>query len=242
MKDTSRTAALDYLLAIGNLIALADHKEEQIMNLLEEKENIPAITSKPEEVNELISSINEEIAATRIQIKQLYDQRKTLQRNFFEIYDIDMDYWCQFKHYAVALTAMEECRNADDTVQNQILLAEFRKSVYQFLGVILWVWPANCWRCLADALDDDKVIRKSVVMLKAKPTKKESDDGIMDIKEWQSIPKWWHYAGLKDNRTWEISWLWAEKDWVDAVPKYIIWWTWTREWWPEWWNIYDINE
>lgn len=137
MKDTSRTAALDYLLAIGNLIALADHKEEQIMNLLEEKENIPAVTSKPEEVNELISSINEEIAATRIQIKQLYDQRKTLQRNFFEIYDIDMDYWCQFKHYAVALTAMEECRNADDTVQNQILLAEFRKSVYQFLGVIL---------------------------------------------------------------------------------------------------------
>lgn len=137
MKETSRTAALDYLLAIGNLVALADHKEEQIMNLLEEKENIPAVTTEPREANDLMESINEEIAATRKQIKQLYEQRKTLQRNFFEIYNIDMDYWCQFKHYAVALTAMEECRNADDTVQNEILLAEFRKGVYQFLGVIL---------------------------------------------------------------------------------------------------------
>ena len=152
MKDTSRTAALDYLLAIGNLVALADHKEEQIMNLLEERNSLSTVTSDPEELEKLATNIQQEIVIAQKERDNLYQERKSLQRNFFQIYNIDMDYWCQFKHYAVALTAMEECRNADPTVDNQFVLTRFRRMVYQFLGQAMWVGPANCWRCLADAL------------------------------------------------------------------------------------------
>lgn len=154
MKDTSRTAALDYLLAIGNLIALADHKEEQIINLNEELQAVDTVASTQEEADQMTWDIIKEIWTANKTRQQLYDFRKELQRNFFQIYDIDMDYRCQMKHYAVALTAMEECRNANPTVQNDILLQKFRTHVYQFLGIAMWVGPANCWRCLADALDE----------------------------------------------------------------------------------------
>ena len=154
MKDTSRTAALDYLLAIGNLIALADHKEEQVINLNEELQSVDTVASTQEEADKMTWEILNEIWAANKTRQQLYDFRKELQRNFFQIYDIDMDYRCQFKHYAVALTAMEECRNANPTVQNDILLQKFRTHVYQFLGIAMWVGPANCGRCLADAIEE----------------------------------------------------------------------------------------
>lgn len=154
MKDTSRTAALDYLLCIGNLIALADHKEEQIMNLLEERNSLSTVTSDPVELETMATNIQQEIALAQKERDNLYQERKSLQRNFFHIYNIDMDYWCQFKHYAIALTAMEECRNADNTVDNQFVLTRFRRMVYQFLWQAMWVGPANCWRCLADAIED----------------------------------------------------------------------------------------
>lgn len=131
-KDTSRTAALDYLLAIGNLIALADHKEEQIINLVEEEQNLPKDATQ-EEIQAMTEDIHKEIVMARKERNELYDTRKDLQRNFFNRYGIDKDYRCQFKHYAIALTAMEECRNADPTVENEYLLLRFRKQVYQFL-------------------------------------------------------------------------------------------------------------
>lgn len=154
-KDTSRTAALDYLLAIGNLIALADHKEEQIMNLVEERNNLSSVTSDPGELEALKADINNDIAIAQRERLELYQTRKSLQRNFFNRYEIDNDWRCQFKHYAIALTAMEECANADNTVDNRFLLSKFRKLTYQFLWTAMWVWPANCWRCLADILDPE---------------------------------------------------------------------------------------
>lgn len=159
-KDTSRTAALDYLLAIWNLIALVDHKEEQIANLVEERNNLSSVTKDPDEIQALATEINQDIAIAQRERDQLYQTRKSLQRNFFDRYEIDKDWWCQFKHYAVSLTAMEECYNADPTVDNHFLLARFRKLTYQFLGQAMWVWPANCGRCLADMLDpeDDETI------------------------------------------------------------------------------------
>lgn len=153
MQQTSRTAALDYLLSIGNLIALADHKEEQIMNLVEEEQNLPK-DSTPEELQAMTDDIHKEIILARKERDSLYDARRDLQRNFFNRYNIDKDYRCQFKHYAIALTAMEECRNADPTVENEYLLLRFRKLTYQFLGQAMWVWPANCGRCLADMLEE----------------------------------------------------------------------------------------
>lgn len=132
-KDTSRTAALDYLLAIGNLIALADHKEEQIMNLVEERNNLSSVTQDPDELQALATDINNDIVLAQKERDELYTTRKSLQRNFFDRYEIDKDWRCQFKHYAIALTAMEECYNADKTVDNRFLLSRFRKLVYQFL-------------------------------------------------------------------------------------------------------------
>ena len=133
MQQTSRNAALDYLLAIGNLIALADHKEEQIMNLMEEEANLTAVTSDPEELKTMQEDIRKEIVQATKERQELYDLRRDLQRNFFERYKIDNDYRCQFKHYAIALTAAEECRNADPTFQNDVLVTSLRKLVYQFL-------------------------------------------------------------------------------------------------------------
>lgn len=149
---TSRTAALDFLLSIWNLLALADHKEEQISNLIEERTNLSSVASNEEELQALTQSINEELVETQRQRERLYEVRKELQISFFKIYNIDQDYWCQFKHFAVSLTALEECRNAHPSPQMDQLLIKFRRLVYQFLGVILWGNPANCWRCLTDML------------------------------------------------------------------------------------------
>ena len=157
MKDTSRTAALDYLLAIGNLVALADHKEEQIMNLEEEYEAVASLELTEPEAEQMRQNIAKEILETKASRRQLYDLRRELQRNFFQRYEIDMDYWCQYKHFAVALTAAEECRNADDTYYNEVLVTKLRKAAYQFLGTAMWVGPANCGRCLADMLDEKPI-------------------------------------------------------------------------------------
>lgn len=154
MKDTSRTAALDFLLCIGNLLALADHKEEEILNLIEERNNLSTVTSNPAELETLTNNINNELFEAQRERERLYEYRKTLQRNFFETYNIDNDYRCQFKHFAVALTSMEECRNAHPTPQNDQLLIRFRQLTYQFLWQIMWVWPANCGRCLADMFEE----------------------------------------------------------------------------------------
>lgn len=155
MQNTSRNAALDYLLAIGNLIALADHKEEQIMNLLEEHDNVPTLPDiEPDEIKTLQENIRLEIVQTSKERDELYKLRKEMQRNFFDTYKIDQDYWCQFKHYAAALTAAEECRNAHPSFQSDTALTKLRKLVYQFLGIAMGVWPANCGRCLADAWEE----------------------------------------------------------------------------------------
>lgn len=154
MQNTSRNAALDYLLAIGNIIALADHKEEQVMNLMEEEANLTAVTSDPEELKAMQEDIRKEIVQVTKERQELYDLRRDLQRNFFERYKIDNDYRCQFKHYAIALTAAEECRNADPIFQNDVLVTSLRKMVYQFLWTAMWVGPANCWRCLADLYEE----------------------------------------------------------------------------------------
>ena len=154
MQTTSRNAALDYLLAIWNLIALADHKEEQIMTLMEEESTIIETEKDPLMQQALGEQIRQEIVQAAKERNELYELRKDLQRNFFERYKIDNDYRCQFKHYAVALTAAEECRNADPTFQNDVVVTSLRKLVYQFLWTAMWVWPANCWRCLADAWDN----------------------------------------------------------------------------------------
>lgn len=154
-KDTSRTAALDYLLAIWNLIALVDHKEEQVANLVEERNNLSSVTQDQGELEALATEINNDIALAQRERDQLYQMRKSLQRNFFDRYEIDNDWRCQFKHYAIALTTMEECYNADPTVDNRFLLAKFRKLTYQFLWNAMWVGPANCGRCLADMLDPE---------------------------------------------------------------------------------------
>lgn len=154
-KTTSRNAALDYLLAIGNLIALADHKEEQIMNLLEEHDNVPFLQDiEPDEITSLQENIRLEIVQTSKERDELYKLRKDMQRNFFDTYKIDQDYWCQFKHYAAALTAAEECRNAHNSFQSDLIVTKLRKLVYQFLWTAMGVWPANCGRCLADAYEE----------------------------------------------------------------------------------------
>lgn len=154
MQTTSRTAALDYLLAIGNLLALYDHKMEQASNLLEEKLAVPTLEATDEEKDQLNDSINKELVTIQVELRNFYNLRKDLQRNFFARYNIDKDYRCQFKHLAIALTATEECYNADPTAQNRTLLMELRRVIYWFLGTVMWVWPANCWRCLADMLED----------------------------------------------------------------------------------------
>ena len=165
MQQTSRNAALDYLLAIGNLIALADHKEEQIMNLMEEHDNVPEIDATQDEKDQLREDIRKEIVQANKERQELYDLRRDLQRNFFERYKIDNDYWCQFKHYAVALTAAEECRNADPTFQNETVVTQLRKLVYQFLGTAMWVWPANCGRCLADLYEESKTVTQENALI-----------------------------------------------------------------------------
>jgi len=137
MQQTSRNAALDYLLAIGNLIALADHKEEQIMNLMEEEATMIETEKDALMQQQLREDIRKEIVQANKERQELYDLRRDLQRNFFERYKIDNDYRCQFKHYAVALTAAEECRNADPTFQNETVVTQLRKLVYQFLGTAM---------------------------------------------------------------------------------------------------------
>jgi len=247
MKDTSRTAALDYLLAIGNLIALADHKEEQIMNLIEERNNLSSVTSDPEELEKLATAIQEEIVLASRDRENLYQDRKTLQRNFFSRYNIDMDYWCQFKHYAIALTAMEECRNADPTADNQFILNRFRKEVYQFLGQAMWVWPANCWRCLADMLDEkplDIPVDPAEVTspfssdtwdeyphVQTPEERSEELDAAWEVTPWPG----WEIAQIFDPKDYSGS----EINYIDAnvvIPADCGWHLEYREW--DWWKIF----
>lgn len=247
MKDTSRTAALDYLLAIGNLIALADHKEEQIINLNEELQAVDTVASTQEEADQMTWDIIKEIWTANKTRQQLYDFRKELQHNFFEIYGIDMDYRCQMKHYAVALTAMEECRNANPTVQNDILLQKFRTHVYQFLGIAMWVGPANCGRCLADMLDEKPLDIPVDPAEVTSPFSSDTWDEYPHVQTpeerteeldeaWEVIP-WpgWEIAQIFDPKDYS----WSEINYIDAnvvIPADCGWHLEYRKW--DWWKTF----
>lgn len=214
-KTTSRNAALDYLLSIGNLIALADHKEEQIMNLLEEHDNVPSLENISEdEIKTLQENIRLEIVQTSKERDELYKLRKELQRNFFDTYNIDQDYWCQFKHYAVALISAEECRNAHTSFQLDTVVTKLRKLVYQFLWIAMGVWPANCGRCLADAVEE-KIQSKWKLTLPELPEEYKwpfkclHDDGTWWIRVYkvmnptqQDLGNW-----LQVEQIWESDWV-----------------------------------
>jgi len=147
MQQTSRTAVLDYVLLIRNLIAAQDHLEERIMNLLWELEADPDSQELYEEL----------LTQTRELRQSIYKQRKTIQEQMFQEYEIDEDWRCLFKHLTVALEAFEECRNASHSeaslqaIEEQVV--NYRKFYYEFLGIITGVWPAGCGRCLADRLE-----------------------------------------------------------------------------------------
>lgn len=152
MNNTSRTTVLDWTLLIGNLVALIDHKNEEISNLEEEYRSIDSVAQNPEEYVKMDAAIKEDIAYANAERDALVDLRRELQREFFATYNIDQDYWCQFKHRSVILTTIDELRSTHANVR--FLESAVRKLAYQFLGKMTGVWPANCGRCLSDMLEE----------------------------------------------------------------------------------------
>lgn len=111
---TSRTPLLDQLLAIRNLLALGDHELEQIVNLKQEQIEGSKLSSEDAVLSpdQLSDSYERDIAKTVLQYHDHYALRKELQRSLFTSYNIDLSYWCQFKHRLTIHEALKEIADA----------------------------------------------------------------------------------------------------------------------------------
>lgn len=141
-QNKMRTAALDWALLIGNMCALYDHKQEEIMNLKEEYEELPEIESDHETLEALLLDTLWDITNAEAELEEILAMRRQLQEEFFEEYNIDKEYWCQFKHWCTIITSVQEVGSKSKP--------NLFKKFYNFLWKIIWVWQANCGRCLAD--------------------------------------------------------------------------------------------
>lgn len=143
-----RTSILDWALMIGNLCCLYDHKQEERMNLKEELNTVVEIEEDPES---LILDITWDMNTLEGETSKLLEERRWLQGVMFDIFDIDKEYWCQFKHWCTVITSLQELVDAHPNNQElRIRRDEMMKMFYNFLWTITWVGPANCWRCLMD--------------------------------------------------------------------------------------------
>lgn len=152
----TRNAVLDFIELLGEQAALLDHVKEWEVNLESEKEAVIEDSSHdPEENYSMILGIEGEIAVNRSEQSVLLSQRRNLQQIFFDLYHIDPEERCKVKHYATILTLIWECSNAHpEDVKLHNLEKEIRRSTYGYLWRVLWVWPADCGRCLTDMLSD----------------------------------------------------------------------------------------
>lgn len=152
-----RTSALDWALLIGNMCALYDHKQEEKMNLLEEYGELPDIEKDQETLTALLLDIEWDIVLNEAESAQLLTTRRQLQEEFFKEFNIDKEYWCQFKHWCTMITSVQEVSDAHSENHNiTILKQNLLKQFYSFLWKITGVWPADCGRCLTDRLTEDQ--------------------------------------------------------------------------------------
>lgn len=154
---TSRTPILDQCLAIRNLLALSDHELEEIINLQQEELeglHLPNLTE--EEYKDLKDSYTSEISATLLSYRDNYNLRKELQMALFKQYNIDMKYWCQFKHKLTIQEALKEVADATNDQEDWSRFDTFTQSLYVRIGKITGLWHTPCGRCLLDATLDPK--------------------------------------------------------------------------------------
>lgn len=145
---SSRTSVLDWVMCIGQLCCLYDHLGEEEMNLLAEREEVNS-----EEIAVLLS-IDEDLAYLKQEQETILNQRRRLQGELFNWWELDKEQRCKFKHYATALASMQECYDAEPN--NEALhqeLINLRKATYRFLGRLVGWQPAECGRCLADVIE-----------------------------------------------------------------------------------------
>lgn len=149
-----RTSALDWALLIGNMCALYDHKQEEVMNLIEEYNELPEIEKDHEMLEALLLDTQWDITMSETESLNLLILRRQLQEEFFKEFNIDKEYWCQFKHWCTMITSVQEVADAHpDNRSITILKQNLLKQFYNFLWKITWVWPADCGRCLTDRID-----------------------------------------------------------------------------------------
>ena len=132
---TSRTPLLDQLLAIRNLLALGDHELEQMVNLKEEQNAASRIAAEGDPISPdaLRDSYTRDIGRTAVQYHDHYTLRKELQRSLFDSYNIDLSYWCQFKHRLTIHEALKEVADATNR-------SEDRERYYLFTNdLYLWI-------------------------------------------------------------------------------------------------------
>lgn len=121
------------------------------MNLLAEKEEVD-----PNDLP-IILSIDEDLAYLKQEQETILNQRRRLQGELFNWWELDKEQRCKFKHYATALASLQECYDAEPN--NEALhqeLINFRKATYRFLWRLVWGEPAECGRCLADVISKNK--------------------------------------------------------------------------------------
>ena len=172
---TSRTPLLDQLLAIRNLLALNDHELEQIVNLRQEQQE-GAILSVPTtqdtlaptlDTDALYDSYTKDINATIRQYHDHYALRKELQRSLFTSYNIDLSYWCQFKHRLTVHEALKEIADATNSPSDRERYYLFTNDLYLWIWEITGLGHTPCGRCLLDAEINDSAKAEDV------PTSKE---------------------------------------------------------------------
>ena len=150
--DSQRGAETEVIELIANLIASYSHHNELAHSI---DDDIKLYNEKEEDIPE---ELIKEVDWHQKKMEQLLsDRRKAMQMLKNMAKEPDMHMWCLVKHSIACYQFSQELLNTDMDCIDYITLADNAyRYMYECVSKFLWVELVTCWRCLKDALDENK--------------------------------------------------------------------------------------
>ena len=151
-QETSRHWILDAIECIKNCEAIVSHCNE-IMDSIYDN-----VSKNDKAYNDYMNLNSMKEIATKV-------RRKTM-RKIFESFDkADHQYWCILKHAVAAKWFMDEVVAADNDDDKPSLWSTEPNDLYKLMSLaissFIWVEPQVCARCMADDLEEEKIVLDS---------------------------------------------------------------------------------
>lgn len=150
--DSQRGAETEVIELIANLIASYSHHNELSHSI---DDDIKLYNEKEEDIPE---ELIKEVGWHQEKMEQLLsDRRKAMQMLKNMAKEPDMHMWCLVKHSIACYQFSQELLNTDMDCIDYITLSDNAyRYMYECVSKFLWVELVTCWRCLKDALDENK--------------------------------------------------------------------------------------